>query len=404
MKHSIKNVFDNIFVHAMFIFLFSIFSILILLDSTLSMKKTTILSNQKNTISSLTELKVDNYEIARIEFKGASTQLVNDIQKLQNLYKYNFIEKLLINDTKEYQNQLLKLQEDIKTFNINAYNYLFNNKDKTNEMIEQNVKSSYDELNKQIDSMLLQEIRYSQEKFSIKQFIMVLSFILILAFIIISRFRLNQIYKDILFLYSVESSQKHHTIVYEEIDAIALRMKKKPVNFDNPDFFDKVTNLYNNQGLVYNYKNKKSMHDDNPIALVVFEIDNFSRANRKYSQETLQAILKKVAYTFSLYQQPTDIMARTDFNQFTIILVRSTRGELFEEVEKMRQNISELNFNIPNVGPVNITVTGGFSFKTNKMHFEDLIKNATKTMKLAQSTGTNKIFQERDVTMRENMQ
>ncbi len=124
------------------------------------------------------------------------------------------------------------------------------------------------------------------------------------------------------------------------------------------------------------YSQKKNLKDGNFTSVTVLEIDNFSKANRQYPQELTQAILKKVAFTLSLFEQATDVVARTDYNQFTLIISRPTKEQCFKELELIRQSISEIKFKLPNGEYVNITVSGGFIIKpTNKM-LNDAIKQA----------------------------
>jgi len=403
MKCSIKKVFNNIFLHSLFILLFSVFSLLMLFDANLSNKKTEVLLSQKNSMIKLVKLETEGDELAGIQFKGISTQLTNSIQKLHNITKYNYINSIFLQKDNEYTNSLNKLKRETDTFIQSTNKFLFDETVEDTEKLEAQLELSYNTLNKHIEYMLIQELLNNQAKFSLNSTILIALTFLILAFIIIYKQKLNQIYKDILFLYSVESNQKKHKIVCEEMDAIALRMKRKPVLSDDPNMIDKVTGIFNQQGLVHNYKNKKSMREDNPIAITIFEIDNFSRTNRKYSQDAIQAILKKVAYTFSLYEQPTDIIARSDFNQFTLILVRGTKKELISEVEKIQQNISELKFNIPNVGSINVTLSGGYVIKTTKMNFEEAFKICHKALNMVKSNGGDKLLQERDMKMMEEI-
>jgi diguanylate cyclase (GGDEF)-like protein len=411
MKNSIKKVFDNLFVNMLFILLFSFLSIVMIFDATLSISKTDNLIKQKSTLSRLTKIETQDHDLALIRYNSLSAQLRNDTQKLQNIRKYNFVEDLILKDTTEYNNDLLELSKLQGVFNQNVYSYLFENTNttdnntsdnNTSNMLEGNLQAAYAAISTHIDRMLIKDISYKSEKFLFTQIITVLLFLLILTFTFTYRIQLNKIYKDILFLYSVEGSHKKHTIVYDEMDAIALRMKRKSITVDETLMVDKTTGLFNKDGLMYVYKNKKSFKEDNPFSITIFEIDNFSPGNKQLSQETMQTMLQKIAYTFSLYEKPTDVIARTAYGQFTLLIVRDTKKELFEEMKKIHENISELKFKVPDVGSVNVTLSGGFVAKPANMHFNDAVKIAEKALTLAKETGGNKLFQERDVQMREH--
>jgi len=183
----------------------------------------------------------------------------------------------------------------------------------------------------------------------------------------------------------------------EEIDAISLRMKRKPVISDNPAMIDTVTDINNNKGLMHSYAEKKGMKDSNFTSVTVFEVDNFSKSNRVFSQDFTQAILKKIAFTMTLHEQATDVIARTDYNQFTLVFSRASKEQLFKDMEIIRQSISELKFRTPEKESVQITVTGGLVIKPNNTNLEESIRQAKEVLEHAKSTGRNKISQLSDV-------
>lgn len=205
------------------------------------------------------------------------------------------------------------------------------------------------------------------------------------------------IYNDILFLYAVENNKKGYGVFSEEIDAISLRMKRKPVISDNPAMIDTVTDINNNKGLMHSYAEKKGMKDSNFTSVTVFEVDNFSKSNRVFSQDFTQAILKKIAFTMTLHEQATDVIARTDYNQFTLVFSRASKEQLFKDMEIIRQSISELKFRTPEKESVQITVTGGLVIKPNNTNLEESIRQAKEVLEHAKSTGRNKISQLSDV-------
>ena len=122
-----------------------------------------------------------------------------------------------------------------------------------------------------------------------------------------------------------------------------------------------------------------------------------SKSKRAFSQEFTQTILKKVAYTISLYEQTTDIIARSDYNQFTLILSRSTTDQLFKDVDIIRQSISEIKLSTPDKIVVNVTVTGGFVTKPKNAPLEESIKRAKELLNSGRHIGANRIFRLKDL-------
>jgi diguanylate cyclase (GGDEF)-like protein len=402
MKQSIKKIFQNLNTYLLFVLFVAILGMLLVLEHSLSFDKVDNLRNQKKIISTLTKLDKSDLELALIQFNGKSTQLHQEINKLRTLYKYAYIDKYVLKNEQEYFADLQRLAELTDAFNKAAKEYYVDTRDVVREKAtKQQLERALYTINKHIDSMLLKTITYNEEKFYFVKNAVVVIFILILLATFYYRRTINAIYKDIEFLYQVDKNRKTYTIFSQEADAIALRMNRKNVSNDNPDFIDPVTGINNHKGLINAYSMKRNAKESNFTSVTVIEVDTFSKSNRVFPQDVTQAILKKIAYTISLHEQAVDVIARTDFNQFTIVLSRSSKEQSYKDVEIIRESIAELKFNIPHKGSTQVTVSGGFVIKPNNTSLEEAMKQAKEILRYAQSTGTNRILQARDLAQRD---
>lgn len=398
MKHSIKKIFKNLSLFLFGVSLFAGISFLITIDNANSHIKINNLNNQKSIVSTLLNLPKNSMEIVLIELNGKSKQLNIEIEKLRTLYSYNFIEKYLFSNSKEYLSELDELASLSVSFSKEAslyYEKESQNGSETKEELEK--KASL--LTAKIDSIVLKAFTYNQAKFDIHKNIALLAFILILAGFIWYKKRLETIYKDLEFLFHI--NYENHTIFSEEIGAISLRIQKKPVVISDQTMIDPVTEINNLKGLSNSYTQKRGMKDENFTSLSILEIDNFSITNKAYSQELTQAILKKIAYVISLHEQVADVIARTDYNQFTIILSRAKKEESFTEIDNIRKSISELKMSSPELGEIKITLSGGHIIKPNNLSLEEAIIQAKKVLRHAQENGKNRISQVKDLAQSE---
>ena len=402
MKYSIKKIFEHLKVYLLFILFITLFAGLLAFEQQLSFDKINILNKQKRIIKTLTQLNKNDIELALIQFNGKSTQLHQEIDKLKMIYKYNITDRFFPGNKKDYFNDLNRLSNLTDKFNNAAHKYYVENK---NPKLEKEAKlrldKSLQKITNHINNMLLKNISYNQKKFHIVKILLIIVFILILFATFWYRKMLTAIYRDIEYLFQVEKNKNDYKIFSIEADAIALRMNRKSVIQDNPTMLDPVTKINNYKGLLNSYANKKGLKNSNFTAVSILEIDNFSKSNRAYTQEVTQAILRKVAYTITLHEQPVDVIARTDYNQFTVILSRSSKEQLFKDIKTIRESIAELKFNIPGNGPVTITVTGGFVVKPNNISLEEAMKQAKEILVYAKTTGKNKIFQLKDLAQKE---
>ncbi len=396
MKHSIKKIFDNLITLLIISTLASGFVALIIFGQNSSYSKIDNLLNQKAIITTLTKLQKEDLELALIQFNGKSTQLLHETEKLRSIYKYDYLGQYLLNNSEEYFSDLDSLSTLTTAFNEKA-NLYYKKEKKDEDIRKKNLQVAYYTLINQIDKILLKEISYNREKFYLFEKASIFAFMIILFTTFWYRKKLRQIHKDILFLYSVEQNKKDYVIFSEEVDAIFLRMKRKPTTSDNPTMIDPVTEINNNKGLINSYAEKKGMKESNFTAVTIFEVDNFSKANRAFPQDFTQAILKKIAFTMTLHEQATDVIARTDYNQFTLVFSRATKEQLFKDMDVIRQSISEIKFKSTDKDSVQITVTGGMAIKTNHIGLEEAIRQAKEVLAYAKSTGYNKISQLSDL-------
>jgi len=398
MKQSIKKIFQNLNNYLFFVLFVALVGTLLVLEHSLSFDKVDNLNNQKKVISTLTKLNKSDLELALIQFNGKSTQLHQDIDKLRMMYKYAIIDKYILGNGKEYFEDLDRLSKLTDEFNLSAKAYYV---DTNNKKLEIKTKIQLDNalqaINQHIDTMLLKNISYSEAKFKLTKDAVIVIFVLILLATFWYRKMINSIYKDISFLQQADKNRKTYNIFSQEVDAISLRMNRKNIVNDNPDMLDQVTDINNYKGMLNSYSQKKNLKDSNFTSVTVLEIDNFSKSNRTFPQDVVQSILKKVAYTISLHEQPVDVIGRTDYNQFTIILSRASKEQSFKDVELIRESINELKFHIPNHGSTKITVSGGFIVKPNNTSLDEAMKQSKEILKYAQSTGANRILQTRDL-------
>ena len=396
MKISIKAVFKNISMFLMFFTFVSFSALLFTFEQTNSYIKTDTLKDQKKIINSLRMIDKKDVELALIQYNGKSTDLQYQVNKLRELYEYDITGNYILNNSKEYLNDLDELSNYIEDFNTKAYTYYKSTKKDISE-IKSDLDKSHLALENKIDAILFKNMDYDSQKFDFMIKVTIGTFVIVLLLSLWFYLRLKKIYKDIAYLQSPSKSKKDYQISTVEADAISIRMKMKPDVKDNPSNIDPVTKINNHKGLIAEYAEKKNFKENNFTSVTVLEVDNFSKTNRAFNQEFSQAALKKIAYTISLFAQATDVIGRTDYNQFTVILSRETKDRAYKDMEAIREAIAELKFVTPTKVPVQITVSGGFFIKANNVALANAMEEAKKILRFAQKGEKNRVSQKRDM-------
>ena len=396
MKISIKSVFKNMLIFYFIFTLVSGLAVLLTLEQSNSFIKTDILNEQKQIIQTLRKIDKKDVELALIQYNGKSTELQYQVSKLNELYQYDITGNYILSNSSEYLRDLETLSNLIDTFNTNAYAY-YKSALKDEAKTELDLDKAYVALQNQINIITFKNINYDNKKLQLMIQLALGIFVIVALISTWYYTRLQKIYNDILYLQSPSKSKTNYTMNTIEADAILIRMKKKPDVKENPSNIDPITKINNNKGLVTEYGEKKNFKENNFTSVTILEVDNFSKTNRAFNQEFSQAALKKIAYTISLFEQPTDVIARTDYNQFTIILSRETKDKAYKDMEAIREAISELKFATQTKVPVQITVCGGFYIKPNNVVLNNAILESKKILEFAREGGPNRISQKRDM-------
>ena len=400
MRTSIRKIFNNWKLQsAILTVLLGAVAFTALLEHN-SFDKVNNLKNQKELVFFITEIGRNDLELASVQYRGKSTQLHFEPEKLQTLNGRDILGQYFLGHSGEYAEDLEKLKLLAVEFTDSAGKwYAEDNKD-----LKQREKEMINARNRilvHIDRMIQTNASYDYDKFMIQQALIYLALLqaLLMLAIFVKKFALIQ--RDVSSLYAIDSTDadgEPYVIMTEEVDTISKRMHRKPQASENPAMIDPVTEINNHKGMLYAFSNKRSMKDGNYVTVCLFEIDGFKELDKKYPKTFTQAVLKKIAFMISLYEQHTDVIARTDYNQFAVILSRSKLEQSLHDFEQIRASVEETAFKVPKGETIRLTVTGGFATKLDSATLDETIQQAQQVLDKSRAKGlTNHISQLTDL-------
>lgn len=365
------------------------------LDRNNSFAKNAILMEQKDLVNAIANLGREHLESSQVQYQSQSNRLLVEQNRLRALQKYDYAGQYLLKYNGPYLEALGRLEREILAFNGAAKAWYDADTRNLKERREAMQKARYALLG-HIDAIILENIVHERAKFDLERWVVYAAALIgFLIFVTYSR-RFSAIYRDIHSLYGIETQGQEREIVTDEINLVAKRMNRKAGTSDNPALIDPITGINNYKGLLSAFSERKAK-EGTPIAVCVFEIDGFNELDRKYPKSFTQAVLKKIAFMMTLYEQHTDILARTDYSQFTMVFSRNTHEFALQDCEQIRRSVEEAVFKIPEGQNINLTISGGFVQKSSAASLEETIGMAKDVLAKGMAMAGNSIKQPKDV-------
>ncbi|MCF8070124.1 MAG: GGDEF domain-containing protein [Desulfobacterales bacterium] len=153
---------------------------------------------------------------------------------------------------------------------------------------------------------------------------------------------------------------------------------------------DDLTGLYLRDVFEFSLQKEisKFFRYDNPLSLIMMDIDDFKIINDEYGHQKGDEILKQIGEIILKNSRESDIPVRYGGEEFSVILPETPIGESIVLAERLRNEI-EKHFNGKKM-PVTISLGIGYMRK-NISSFQALVKDADDALYTAKKSGKNKV-------------
>lgn len=160
-------------------------------------------------------------------------------------------------------------------------------------------------------------------------------------------------------------------------------------------YHDQLTGLYNRTYFATKVIEEMKQADLNqqPIALLILDLDNFKRINDNYGHLIGDEILKRVALVVSRKVRKTDILVRFGGEEFLVLMPKTSMIQGMDIAESIRAEIERL------VHPIagKLTVSIGVAEKMTSESFDRWCKRADEALYRAKSAGRNQVVASREL-------
>ncbi|MEA1920849.1 MAG: diguanylate cyclase [Campylobacterota bacterium] len=393
MKLSIKKIFTTVTTLLTLFILFLAFIALVMLGEHNSQEQISLLQKHRTDIQNIKAIQTEDDTLSNIEFQHLSAELSHNLKKYQETL--NAFEPLSFLSSRDDDRQNFDIFKNMThQFIANTKLYI---QDKSVFETTDQFETDYTMLRSMVFDMLSQRINAEHQQFVIREFIIFASVLIGVLFLLMIHKQFSIVLRDIESLYGVTSKENPYEIKTIEVEAISAKFRKDSLSTtSNPAHMDPLTNIKNYKGLIHAYNTTKGIREHNALAICIFEIDNYNLLKRKFDNDFIELIRKKIAFMITLYEQPIDIIASLDESKFVLLLGRASKDESLQECEKIRESIADTFFKVPQGEKVFITVSGGFIIKPSTKSIDASITHTKDILKKAQEKGTNKIAQLRD--------
>ncbi|MFQ6538234.1 MULTISPECIES: sensor domain-containing diguanylate cyclase [Aphanothece] len=124
-----------------------------------------------------------------------------------------------------------------------------------------------------------------------------------------------------------------------------------------------------------------------PMALLLIDIDQFSRINNRWGHQAGDQVLRDVAEVCRSQRRPQDLVGRLRDDQFAMLMVNTDPEAAMERAEAVRSTIADLSGVFTSSGE-GLYASGGLTELTPAdRRIEDLLGRAGQALLLAQSSG-----------------
>jgi len=158
---------------------------------------------------------------------------------------------------------------------------------------------------------------------------------------------------------------------------------------------DHLTGLSNRLYFMQRFESeiRRAENYGEPMALFMFDIDEFKNINDSYGHAAGDQVIKKLAEISRLNTRSSDLVGRYGGDEFMVLMTSSNREQAQTYADKLREKISCTDIRIPGYpNPVRLTISGGLAvYPSNGLSTTELLNAADSALYDAKRKGRNKM-------------
>lgn len=182
---------------------------------------------------------------------------------------------------------------------------------------------------------------------------------------------------------------------HEELSSINSTLEHKAHELEKIASVDSLTGLYNRSkfGELFNLSYKNMLSRDNPLSMVMLDIDHFKRVNDTYGHNVGDEVLVAVSDALKTMLRNIDIICRWGGEEFIALLPTADLDQAKLIAQKLRVNIEQLRFHFEE----GVSASFGVCELRRGEGMLEAIERADKALYEAKRRGRNQVVSEKEL-------
>ncbi|WP_296058994.1 sensor domain-containing diguanylate cyclase [uncultured Amphritea sp.] len=155
---------------------------------------------------------------------------------------------------------------------------------------------------------------------------------------------------------------------------------------------DDLTQLYNSRHFYNELESEleRARRYKQPLSLCMLDLDFFKRLNDNFGHPFGDQVLRKLGSLIKLHLRSVDSAYRYGGEEFAIIMPQVELQNAFTAVERLRLELSEVDFRTPTGEVVNVSLSAGLTCAEGADSTGSLVSKADKALYRAKRSGRNR--------------
>ncbi len=382
MKLSIVSLLRQLRVHLLIV---TLLSIVILLFNTSQNQTASVIKSlyaHQKLVENLTELHENDFGLTLIKLESLRNKLQFNIDDLDRKLSLDIAARY-IQDPAYEKRWLESLQQHTMNYHATVQTHATTRQD--TKTYQEVLKTERAAIASALTDFIEVQNNILFQKEALNSYIIYFTVFYIILIAISYFGKMSRSIRD---LHAINRRTPDYDYRVKELEYLSKVLHKVDEEKRDESYRDPLSQLHSLKGVLHIYNRKKIPYNYTTY-VYVFSIDNYKEIRSHISEETSQAILKKLSFILSLYEKTNEYIARIGYDEFVLVLPSDNQDAAYNTCEQLRKTVEEARFKTERINVQHLTVSGVFIVKPKDKTLESAITYGTHFLKTSPKRHAN---------------